>query len=73
MTSKLELRVTGMTCGGCAASVKRALARADAEAEVDVDLASGLVRIDGAITLESARHAIEDAGFGVAIDARPPE
>ena len=35
-----ELKVDGMTCGGCAASVKRALQALDAKANVDVDLPS---------------------------------
>jgi copper chaperone len=61
----IELQVTGMTCGGCAASVKRALQRRDENARVDVDLASGRVQVEGALTVEQAQLAVTEAGFGI--------
>mgnify|MGYP003346373559 FL=1 len=60
-----ELKVEGMTCGGCAASVKRALQGLDANAGVDVDLASKLVKVDTAAPLDAVKNAIEDAGYDV--------
>jgi copper chaperone len=60
-----ELRVDGMTCGGCAASVKRALQALDAKANVDVDLADKRVRIDTIAQLDAVTSAIEDAGYEV--------
>lgn len=62
----VELEVTGMTCGGCVNSVKRALLREFPDAKVDVDLASGLVRIDGEVERARAEASIKNAGFGVA-------
>lgn len=67
----IELQVTGMTCGGCVASVRRAVERVVPNAQTDVELATGRVRIDGAFDDASriravAKEAIEDAGFGVA-------
>jgi copper chaperone len=62
----IELDVTGMSCGGCAASVTKAIQRIDGGAKVEVDLPTGRVRIAGQVTTEQAVSAIEDAGFGAA-------
>lgn len=60
-----ELKVDGMTCGGCAASVKRALLSLDANAKVDVDLPGKTVKVETAAQLESVKSAVEDAGYDV--------
>ena len=62
----VELTVTGMTCGGCVNSVKRALAREFPDADVQVDLETGLVRVDGNVDRARAELSITNAGFGVA-------
>lgn len=59
------LKVSGMTCGGCAASVKRALAELAAGTPVDVDLAKGEVAIADSVDRKRAIAAIEDAGYDV--------
>jgi copper chaperone len=59
------LKVSGMTCGGCVASVKRALADLAAGTPVKVDLASGQVEIADNIDKGRAIAAIEDAGYDV--------
>ena len=60
-----ELKVDGMTCGGCAASVKRAIQTLDAHANVDVDLAGKTVKIETTVHLDAVKSAIEDAGYDV--------
>ncbi len=60
-----ELKVKGMTCGGCAASVKRALQAVDAQADVNVDLPTKTVRVETAVALDTVKSAIEDAGYDV--------
>ncbi|MFN5234910.1 MAG: heavy-metal-associated domain-containing protein [Burkholderiaceae bacterium] len=60
-----ELKVDGMTCGGCAASVKRAVQTLDANANVDVDLADKTVKVETAVQLDAVKSAIEDAGYDV--------
>jgi copper chaperone len=60
-----ELKVDGMTCGGCAASVKRAIQTLDANANVDVDLAGKTVKIETTVHLDAVKSAIEDAGYDV--------
>ncbi|MEK0428319.1 MAG: hypothetical protein RL001_846, partial [Pseudomonadota bacterium] len=57
-----ELKVDGMTCGGCVNSVKRALQAIDANARIDVDLHSKTVKIDTAVELHAVKAAVEDAG-----------
>jgi copper chaperone len=62
------LTVRGMTCGHCKASVEGALRRLAGVSQVDVDLASGRVKVtfDEARVGEVAlKHAIEDVGFDV--------
>lgn len=61
----VELMVEGMTCGGCAASVTRALQRLDGTARVDVRLEEKLVRVESNADIEQIRAAIGDAGFDV--------
>ncbi len=61
----VELKVTGMTCGGCVNSVKRALSREFPGAEVHVDLATGLVQVQGEVDAVRAERSINNAGFEV--------
>ena len=60
-----ELKVDGMTCGGCAASVKRAVQALDSKANVDVDLPSKIVKVDTTVQLEAVKRAVEDTGYDV--------
>lgn len=61
-----ELKVEGMTCGSCVASVIKALKRVPGVQDVEVDLASGIARVSG----EHAAHqmpalvsALGEAGY----------
>lgn len=60
-----EFDVQEMTCGGCAASVTRAVQRIDAAAKVEVDLAAKKVTVESGCTLDAVRTAIAEAGFPV--------
>ncbi|MDO3650282.1 cation transporter [Nocardia mangyaensis] len=61
--------VTGMTCGHCVSSVKQEIGKIDGVTSVDVDLASGLVRIDSASDLAdtAVAAAVDDAGYALAV------
>ena len=61
------IKVDGMTCGGCAAGVTRALQAVAGVAEVQVDLASKAVtiRFNGAAQPAAWQQAVENAGFDV--------
>jgi copper chaperone len=58
-----ELKVDGMTCGGCAAAVKKAVEKAAPGATASVDLPTGTVRVTGAADLAAVKQAIRVAGF----------
>jgi copper chaperone CopZ len=64
-----RIKVGGMTCSGCVASVTRALRAIEGVDNVDVSLGDGQanVRYDPARVNEAKlRSAIEDAGFDAA-------
>jgi len=61
--------VTGMTCGHCISSVKTEIGKIDGVTSVDVDLATGAVRVDSAAPLAAAdiAAAVDEAGYEVAV------
>jgi len=61
----VAFKVPGMTCGGCAASVRKALGKVAGVEEVEIDLTSKDVRVTGAARAEDVRTAITNAGFDV--------
>lgn len=61
-----ELRVDGMTCGSCVASVTKALKRVPGVQDVEVDLASGIARVSGEHTahqMPALVAALGEAGY----------
>jgi copper chaperone len=66
----ITLNVTGMDCQGCVRAVEKAVKRVDPNAQVIVDLPTGLVSID---TTKDGRAdfetAITRAGYGVSMGA----
>lgn len=58
-----ELRVGGMTCGGCASRVTKAVQSLDVTAKVNVDLQSKSVYVDTRIPVVSVQSIITDAGY----------
>lgn len=65
----LHLKVEGITCGGCASSIKRALASAAPGTTVAVDIEGGKVKVEGPANRAEVVDAIEGAGFDVVGDA----
>ena len=62
------LKVTGMTCQGCVASVTRVLKAVPGVSEVTVELNPGTAKIaydKSLATLPVLKAAIEDAGYDV--------
>ncbi len=59
-------RVDGMTCGGCATSVTRAIHRRFPDVEVQVDLDGKRVEVKGEHAPEEVEEAIRSAGFEIA-------
>jgi copper chaperone len=61
-----QINVEGMTCGGCVASVKRALQQIEGVQSVDVSLEQAQARVEydpARVNERALRAAIEDAGF----------
>ena len=61
----LTLKVSGMTCDHCVRAVSEAVHGVDPAAQVQVDLASGVVKVDSAEDRAELARAIEDAGYSV--------
>ncbi|WP_431958219.1 copper ion binding protein [Nocardia lijiangensis] len=61
--------VKGMTCGHCVSSVKTEIGKIDGVTGIDVDLATGAVRVDSATPLADAdvAAAVDEAGYEVAV------
>lgn len=60
-----EIKVSGITCGGCVNSVTNALKTLDAKADVSVDLATQTVRVKSDKTQTEINATIEDAGYSI--------
>lgn len=61
-----QFQVQGMTCNHCVRAVTDAVRRVDAAAKVDIDLASGAVRVEAEAPRERLAQAIRDEGYAVA-------
>ncbi|WAE51094.1 heavy-metal-associated domain-containing protein [Stutzerimonas frequens] len=57
------LKVTGMSCGSCVRHVNAALAALDGVVQVDVELASGIVRVRGDAEPQALVAALDEAGY----------
>lgn len=59
----MELKVESMSCGGCAASVTKAVKQADPKANVEVDLPTKKVRIETGEARATIVQALAKAGY----------
>lgn len=69
-----QIKVTGMTCGGCSSNVTKALRAVDGVDNVIVSLsdANATVQFDEKLTSpEQLKSAIREAGYGVDISNTP--
>ena len=57
--------VVGMTCDHCARAVRTEVSTIDGVTDVDVDLASGIVRVtaEQPVPTTALRDAVEEAGY----------
>lgn len=67
----IELNVQGMTCGGCASTVTRAVKALDPGADVKVDLTSDKVTIEGRRDVQAYARAVTNAGYPASADGIP--
>ena len=65
-TNSVELTVDGMSCGGCVASVDKALRDVKGVRDVKVDLKSGRTSVSGTgLDRAALVRAVTDAGYDV--------
>ncbi|MEU1389760.1 MULTISPECIES: heavy metal-associated domain-containing protein [unclassified Nonomuraea] len=57
--------MSGMTCGGCAGTVKTEIGKVAGVSSVDVELATGQVTVTSTDALDDAkiRDVVEEAGY----------
>ncbi|MFC9893656.1 heavy-metal-associated domain-containing protein [Nocardia sp. NPDC127579] len=60
--------VKGMTCSHCVGAVSSEIGKIDGVTSVDVDLASGLVKVESGAALSDAEvaAAVDEAGYELA-------
>jgi len=66
------VKVTGMTCSGCVASVRNALMALPGVADVAVSLSDEQVKVsfdENRLGLDAVRAALQEAGYGIAAAA----
>ncbi len=56
-------KVEGMTCGGCAGAIEKAIKEAAPGAVVEVSVEAKEVSVEGVDNDELIKTAVEDAGF----------
>jgi copper chaperone len=59
----MQFHVEGMTCGGCAKSVTKAITNLDPNAKVEADPASRTVRVETSQSQAAIQQVLADAGF----------
>jgi copper chaperone len=57
------LKIEGMTCGHCVASVKTALSAVTGAEAVEVDLKAGTAKVGGTPEPSALLEAVEEEGF----------
>ncbi len=58
-----KYQVKGMTCGGCASSVTKAIKAAAPDAAVEADFKNDTITVEGGADQAVIAKAVEDAGF----------
>jgi copper ion binding protein len=72
MADKIELQVTGMSCGNCVAHVKKALGSVPGVASVDVSLENKAATVTGAgADVDQLIEAVRDAGYEAEVKSAP--
>ena len=60
-----QFKVSGMSCGHCVRAITQAIQAQDQAARVEVDLAAGLVRVQGELDAARILAAIREEGYEV--------
>ncbi|GLK73417.1 MULTISPECIES: heavy-metal-associated domain-containing protein [Hyphomicrobiales] len=57
------LKIPNMNCGGCAATVTKALKSIDVDARIDVDTALKTVKLESKADVEQISAVLKSAGY----------
>jgi copper chaperone len=60
-----QFKVSGMSCGHCVWAITQVIQALEQAAKVEVDLAAGLVRVEGSLNAEQIQAAICEEGYQV--------
>lgn len=63
----MTLKVEGMTCGHCQKAVKEALEQVPGAQHVEVDLKTGLAKVDGILDANLLIEAIVEEGYQASV------
>ncbi|MEY4064183.1 MAG: hypothetical protein RIR26_391 [Pseudomonadota bacterium] len=66
-----EIKVQGMTCGGCVNAISKAVKTVDVRAAVDASIPDQVVKVESNVEINVIKRAIEGAGFQVLGTAEP--
>lgn len=59
----MKLLIENMTCGGCARGVTATIHEIDPSAKVDIDLATKVVSVESAESIDKITNALAEDGF----------
>ena len=59
----MKLHVENMTCGHCEKAIKQAIANADQNAQVTVDLTTKKVDVETTLSLEQVQGVLKEEGY----------
>lgn len=59
----MKLLIENMTCGGCVRGVTATIQDVDANAKVDIDLATKIVTVETSESLDKVTAALAEDGF----------
>ncbi|EQA35146.1 heavy metal-associated domain protein [Leptospira inadai serovar Lyme str. 10] len=58
-----ELKIDGMTCDHCMSTIKKAIQKMDPKAKIEIDLKTGIAKIESASTEADLSNAIREEGY----------
>lgn len=59
----MQLRIEGMTCGGCANSVTKVITALDSAASVQTDPATRTINVETSVAEPELRKVLAEAGY----------
>ncbi|EPG74274.1 heavy metal-associated domain protein [Leptospira fainei serovar Hurstbridge str. BUT 6] len=58
-----ELKIDGMTCNHCVMTVKKAIQKTDPNAKIEIDLKTGIAKIESGASESDLLDAIQEEGY----------